>query len=437
MDKIVITNNKKEMEKWIKEDKNNIILLGIIPKRAILYSKEWLNNCNILGCIYTSIQHHLSFKRTAKNAKYHLLDNLLDKDVGLICEDDIIKIIIDNNGQIFNFTKDGKVNGVLKTYVENSIGQTTDKYLDEKYKDAFYFKKDVVSSKYTFLSNILHNTYDNVISDEKIFKFSQDLYKKINDYLNGDLNKEDEVIEKTINAMDEMFMIAPLSEDDMILYRGYDMEQHKKYSTDVKEQLKFGIQNGYLSTTSNEYLGFYYTMINYPEYIDFIMKMKTIIAPIRVGYTFGVAKFSGALKAGLAVNAAVGVGLASGVAIGVLVITINAIMHKIMKIPNRDISNICCFTILHLDDGIPYIKLNNLSCYDDEVLLPRGLEMEHMYSDDKHPLLLKNAKGKLGYKTFVTAHHIRVSMPEELKKKYKKSEKCVGYDVWRLSEKLK
>jgi hypothetical protein len=59
--------------------------------------------------------------------------------------------------------------------------------------------------------------------------------------------------------------------------------------------------------------------------------------------------------------------------------------------------------------------------------------MEYLRTDDKHPLLLKNVKGKLGFKTFVTAHHIRLSLTEEQKKKYKKGEKCIEYNVWRLS----
>jgi hypothetical protein len=240
--------------------------------------------------------------------------------------------------------------------------------------------------------------FDNVISDEKIFKFSQDLYKKINEYLNGHEKKEDEVIEKTINAMDEMFMIAPLSEDDMILYRGYDFNNNVFMSginteINIKKLVKFGIQNGYLSTTTNELLSFYYTTANYSEYLHIITKLLTDLSN-PLGGTFALLK---------------------------------------KKVITKNMYNICCFTVLHLDDGIPYIKLNNLSCHDDEVLLPRGLKMEYLYTDNKYPLLLKNVNGAIGYKTFVTAHHIRLCLTEELKKKYKKSEKCVEYDVWKLN----
>jgi hypothetical protein len=406
MNKLKITNDKKEMERWVLKDKNNIVLLGIIPKSGILYSKEYLINCNILECVYTSIKNHLSFKKTVKNNKYHLLDNLSDKKIGLINEKDTIEIINDKK-QFFIFEKNEMISGVLRTYVENSdiITEKKDKYFASKYKNAFYLKKDVLSSKYNFMSSIVYNTLYGVVSDERILKYSQDLYKKVNAYLNGKRNTdEDVIIEKTINAMDEMFMVAPVSEDNMILYRGYDFTGNTSFNPmdgwdkkDITELIRFGVQKGYLSTTTNKNLGFYYTMINNTSYLNLLVELSAMAA------------------------ATVAVGLSATIA------------YFIYKNAQLTKNNRCCFTILHLDDGIPFIKLNSLVCADAEVLLPRGLEMEYLRTENDYELVLQSAKNTPKRSLLISAHHVRLSLTEELKKKYKKGEKCVKYDVWKLS----
>jgi hypothetical protein len=239
----------------------------------------------------------------------------------------------------------------------------------------------------------------------------------INTYLLHNNNEEHKVlltdnqiqnIKKTINIMDEMFMIAPLSEDNMILYRGYDTQ----YSTwndlftttsNIKEHLKFGIQPAYISTTTSENLGFYFTIINYNKHLQ---RTKLIFIILSLFIHMSFIKF---------------------------LIILNTLIYNTLKdIPYT--SNICCFTILHLDDGIPYIKLNNNNEYQDEILLPRDLEMTYMHTDDNYEILLNNIKGISGHKTKITAHHIKLSLTAELKKKYQKREKCIEYQVITLSD---
>jgi hypothetical protein len=75
------------MEAWIKKNKDNIVLIGI-DKEPILISRNTIKEDNelniILKCVYTSIKHHLSFKQTIKQDSYFLLDNIINKKVGVI-----------------------------------------------------------------------------------------------------------------------------------------------------------------------------------------------------------------------------------------------------------------------------------------------------------------------------------------------------------------
>jgi len=366
-----------------------------------LYSKNWLNNCSILECVYTTIRHHLSFKRTIKNKQYHLL---FEKE--LMDENDMMEIK-NSERKIFRFEKGEVINGVLKAYIKNSeiISGINNKYLESKYKDAFYLKKDILSSKYNFLSDILFNTYGDTTANDKILKYSHDLYDKINKYLNNDNQKENEIIDKTINAMDEMFMIAPLSEDGMILYRGFKDKGMKI------DPINYGIQKGYISTTSNEYLGYYYSIIDKTKYLKLLPRL--MIAPLTSS-----ARYHYLIKIGTKAGIALGVAIITSLTIMVTMIIVEEILKELKE---KYLIKPCCFFILHLDDGIPFIKLNNLSCYDDEVILPRGLNMENMYVDEKHEITLKKKK------IMVTAYHVRLSLTEELKKSIKKMR-----NVWNI-----
>ena len=159
---------------------------------------------------------------------------------------------------------------------------------------------------------------------------------------------------------------------------------------DIKKNVKLGVQKSYISTTTNDYLAFFYATMGYHQYSKFLSIMIQ-----------GVYSITNPFIAPLIYN----------------------------NIKNMTtIHDVCCFVMLHLDDGIPYIETGEAT----EILLPRGLNMEYLYSDDKYQLLLHNVKGQIGLKTNVTLHHVRVSLTPELKIKYQKKEKCNNYQVYSL-----
>jgi len=104
---------------------------------------------------------------------------------------------------------------------------------------------------------------------------------------------------------------------------------------------------------------------------------------------------------------------------------------------SRKNSNVCCFLILHLDDDIPYIKMNGLyNNNSNEILLPRGLISTIKKSDFNYKMEVKSSYLRffelIGMNSKIQAHHIHLSLSDELKKKYKKKEKCMEYQVFEM-----
>jgi hypothetical protein len=208
-------------------------------------------------------------------------------------------------------------------------------------KKIYGYKKNLKYSIYWygFINSYLSNTYFSYYGDSFTDKIKEDTLK-------------------IINVMDDMFMVAPLSEDNMILYRGYDMYDYDKEQELNITDIKFGIEPRYISTTM-------YKDIAYEHIVSF-----------------------------------------NG------------------NPPKKH--NGCCFTVLHLDDGIPYIDISKMSFYPEEgeILLPRGLKTKYLYLENDY---------KIDKNVSINAHHIQISLSAELKKLYHKKEKCIQYQTFILS----
>jgi len=397
---------------------SNIYLLGIKKepieiKRSDLMSVP--NDIDIIHeCSYTSILHHLSFKKTIKNEGYLLLDNILNIDNGKIVISELDRKKIIKSIEDVELKKRGILVGVPRLYLlDNPIlndRSNVSRYLASKYKDAFYSQSDYL------IGSIAENLFNYKFSKDKLFKYSEGLYSAINKYLNtGKLFLKYKIPEivKIINVIDEMFMISPLSEDNMILYRGIDKGSlNYLKSEELEKNMKLGIQKQYMSTTKDALKGFEYTVKS--EYNSYKDKYREGL--------FSRKKTKKEKKE----------------------IEDNKQFHKALKIlADKKITSLCCFVVFHLEDGIPYIDLNKLSRDKNEVLLPRGLELKYMKTQKDFKLkigikyaemggVLDTIKSLLGNEFNVTAHHVSVKMTPELKKLYKKGEKCLEYNIYEV-----
>jgi len=245
----------------------NIELNGITKSPIIVsYNKikedlEKNNELNyILECVYTQVLHNLSFKRTSKNESYVLLDNIIDKNIKCVIEIDDLNEIMSGRYNKFKLKKVKKIMGIPKLYITEHPLITNkpniSKYMASKYKEAFYVPRDYLMNRLAF--NLFTSK-----NEEKLLKYSEGLYDEINKYLNNNKylygGKKDEELEKVINTMDEMFLIAPLSEDDMVIYRGYHTSR-LNLSNELGDNIKLGTQKGYMSTTTDPYLAYEYVV---------------------------------------------------------------------------------------------------------------------------------------------------------------------------------
>jgi hypothetical protein len=244
---------------------------------------------------------------------------------------------------------------VLNNPVINS--KINEKYSKSKYK--FAFDKEF-NNVFSLIAYYLFGK--KIYGYKKNLKYSIYWFGFINCYLSNTsfsyysdsfIGKIKEDVLKIIDVMDDMFMVAPLSEDNMILYRGYlGYDYDKEQDVNIND-IKFGIEPRYISTT--------------------------IYKDIAYGFT---------------------------------------------GTPSKKY-NSCCFTILHLDDGIPYIDISKMSYYPEEgeILLPRGLKTKYLYLENNY---------KIDKNVSTSAHHIQISLTPKLKKLYHKKEKCIQYQTYKI-----
>uniref|UniRef100_A0A6C0H6M3 ADP ribosyltransferase domain-containing protein n=1 Tax=viral metagenome TaxID=1070528 RepID=A0A6C0H6M3_9ZZZZ len=336
---------------------NKIIKINGINNRIISLSINKIKQINdlntILECKYTTVKHNLSFYQTIKSDEYLLLDEL----IGIIRMDDIKKILENLDKTNYYFKKVKSIYGVSKFMVINNQiinEKRMNNYSESIYKNAF--KKEFKN----IFSEIAYNLFGWKIGYKKYLKYTDYLFFYINDLLSEKneykkLYDRDELL-KIINEMDKMFMIAPLSENKMVVYRGYQFNPKKQIlnETFFLNNIKLGIEKRFISTSLDKNIGY-----------DFMLMYDN--------------------KSG------------------------------------------CCFTVFHLDDGIPFINCSKMSYYEKEyeILLPRDLELKYLGYEENFVI---------NSEISVTAYHIQVSLTRVLKKKYKKSEKCVKYNIYELKE---
>uniref|UniRef100_A0A6C0H4N4 ADP ribosyltransferase domain-containing protein n=1 Tax=viral metagenome TaxID=1070528 RepID=A0A6C0H4N4_9ZZZZ len=441
-----------------KKDLNLITLYDITDKPYFLYRSHLIDNSNyVYECVYTSILHNLSFKKTIKGDEYLLLDQRKN----LISYNDVLKIL-NSNKTSFHFKKGKIIMGISKiAIVDNPIfneKKNISRYLKSKFKDAFYVPRDY------FMNRLAYNLFGTMINEEKLLKYSEGLYNDINRFLNDNNylygGKKDEDLKKVINVMDEMFMISSVSEDNMILYRGYNTNR-LNMSNEIKDNVNLGIQHQFMSTTLDPYTAYQYVIGTkvFDELILFIainLVSMSIINHFNGSVILNKSIYS-KLKDIFITDTTSLMNNDKYIDLQSTIKNLNPIDKTsfynsiINNIPSssqillnsvtsfflyKGIKKLCCFVVLHLDDGIPYIKLNNLSKTRDEILLPRGLKLTHINTDTNYQIKLGLLYGNffelIGMSSIINAHHVRVSMSDDLKKKYKKKDKCLKYQVYDL-----
>jgi hypothetical protein len=249
---------------WLKLDDDNIII--IYDSKKLCLKRSYFNNIIsdniILKCIIKN--NTLIFKVTIKQKQYISLKSYGYND----------NIVIDEK-KLVNKIKKNKIINLINTS-KNLFGTNKSFIINNPMSYDDYVKQYGISYNYQNSLAFYTNKWDNVINGylrqgESFFDTSSYFIDNIAIFGN---NKTEAInnIKNKISLIDKAFYDAPLTQSNIVLYRGV---KHK-----IDDPLYDGLQLSYLSTTDN-----FNTAIGFTSYDDNCCIYKFIL-DIGIPYIF-------------------------------------------------------------------------------------------------------------------------------------------------------